>query len=100
VTTAVRDATIGGKKVRTGQTIVLDPDEGLVAVNDDIATAVLAGVGALRPGYELLTVYYGEGADLASTEILARRLGELPAGAEVEVVHGGQPHYHYLISAE
>lgn len=100
VTTAVRDATIGGTKVRAGQTIVLDPDDGLVAVDDDTATAVLAGVGALQPGYELLTVYYGEGADLASTEVLARRVGELAPGAEVEVVHGGQPHYHYLISAE
>jgi hypothetical protein len=100
VTTAVRDATIGGTKVRKGQTIVLDPDEGLVAVDDDIRTAVLSGVGALAPGYELLTIYYGEGADLASTELLARRIGELALGAEVEVVHGGQPHYHYLISAE
>ena len=100
VTTAVRDAAIGGKKVREGQTIVLDPDDGLVAVDDDIATAVLAGIRALQPGYELLTVYYGEGTDLASTEILARRIGEQATGVEVEVVHGGQPHYHYLISAE
>lgn len=100
VTTAVRDAMIGGKKVRHGQTIVLDPDDGLVAADDDRATAVLAGVAALQPGYELLTVYYGEGTDLAATEALARRIGEAAAGAEVEVVHGGQPHYHYLISAE
>jgi len=100
VTTAVRDATIGGKKVRKGQTIVLDPDDGLVAVADDAPTAVLAGIRALEPGFELLTVYYGEGADLASTEALTRRIGELGTGAEVEVVHGGQPHYHYLVSAE
>jgi dihydroxyacetone kinase-like predicted kinase len=100
VTTAVRDATIGGRKVREGQTIVLDPDDGLVAVDDDPTAAVLGGVGALQPGFELLTVYYGDGTDLASTEVLARRIGELGTGAEVEVVHGGQPHYHYLISAE
>ncbi|HSO29057.1 MAG TPA: hypothetical protein VLS28_04090, partial [Candidatus Sulfomarinibacteraceae bacterium] len=100
VTTAVRDATIGGTKVRKGQTIVLDPDDGLVAVDDEIGTAVLSGVGALQPGFELLTIYYGEGVDLASTETLARRIGEVAVGAEVEVVHGGQPHYHYLISAE
>jgi DAK2 domain fusion protein YloV len=100
VTTAVRDATIGSKRVRQGQTIVLDPDDGLVAVHEDPAAAVLAGVAALQPGYELLTLYYGEGTDLATAEGLARRMGELAAGAEVEVVHGGQPHYHYLISAE
>jgi dihydroxyacetone kinase-like predicted kinase len=100
VTTAVRDATIGGVKVRLGHTIVLDPDDGLVAVDNDAAKAVLKGVRALEPGYELLTIYYGEGTDLAATERLARRIGELGTGAEVEVVHGGQPHYHYLISAE
>jgi len=100
VTEAVRDATVSGKKVKKGQTIVLDPDDGLVAVDDDSTAAVLAGVAALTAGYELLTIYYGEGTDLPSTEALARRLGQTVHGVEVEVVHGGQPHYRYLISAE
>ncbi len=100
VTTAVRDATIGGTKVREGQTIALDPDDGLVSVDDDPTAAVLAAVASLQPGFELLTVYYGEGTDLASTEVLARKIGAAVPGAEVEVVHGGQPHYRYLISAE
>jgi DAK2 domain fusion protein YloV len=100
VTTAVRDATIGGTKVRKGQTIALDPDDGLVAVDDDTTTAVLGSIASLRPGFELVTVYYGDGVDLAGTELLARRIGERVPGVDVEVVHGGQPHYNYLISAE
>jgi DAK2 domain fusion protein YloV len=100
VTTAVRAATIGQVRVREGQTIVLDPDDGLVAVDDDPTTAVIAGLGSLTPGFELVTLYYGDGTDLATTEALARRIGEAVPGAEVEVVHGGQPHYRYLISAE
>ena len=100
VTTAVRNATIGGTKVREGQTIALDPDDGLVAVDDDPSVTVLKAVASLQAGFELITVYYGEGADLASTEGLARKIGAAVPGAEVEVVHGGQPHYRYLISAE
>ncbi len=100
VTEAVRDATIGGKKVRKGQTIALDPDDGLVAVHNDPSKAVLAAVKALSPGFELITVYYGDGGDLAATEALARQIHGLGTGAEVEVLHGGQPHYRYLISAE
>ena len=100
VTTAVRHATIGGVKVREGQTIVLDPDDGLVAVDDDVTRAVLTAIGSLAPGYELITVYYGDGTDLKKTELLAQQIGEAAPGAEVEVVHGGQPHYHFLISAE
>ncbi|MEZ0240029.1 MAG: DAK2 domain-containing protein, partial [Chloroflexota bacterium] len=99
-TVAVRDAKIGGRKVKKGQAIVLDPDDGLVAGNDDMTEAVLAAVAKLAPGFELLTVYYGGDADLAGAELLARRIGERVRGAEVEVVHGGQPYYHYLISAE
>jgi fatty acid kinase len=100
VTEAVRDATIGGRKVKRGQTIVLDPDDGLVAAGNDRDKAVLSAIAALAPGFELLTVFYGDGADLAEAESIARGIGAATPGAEVEVRHGGQPFYRYLIAAE
>jgi len=83
-----------------GQTIVLDPDDGLLAVNSDRMKAILAALRALEPGFELVTVYYGDGADLVEAETVAGRIGESRPGVEVEVIHGGQPHYRYLIAAE
>ena len=100
VTEAVRDATIGGKKVKKGQTIALDPDDGLVAVDGDRERCVLAAMSALTPGYELVTIFYGDDGDLTETEAIARRIGSVIPGIEVEVRHGGQPFYRYLISAE
>jgi DAK2 domain fusion protein YloV len=100
VTEAVRDATIGGRKVKRGQTIALDPDDGLVAVDGKRDKCVLAAVAALRPGFELLTIFYGDGADLAETEGIAKRIGAMLPGVDVEVRHGGQPFYRYLIAAE
>ena len=100
VTEAVRDARIGGRKVKRGQTIALDPDDGLIAVESDREKAVLAAITALKPGYELVTLFYGDGADLAEAEAMARRIGTVAAGVEIEVRHGGQPFYRYLISAE
>jgi dihydroxyacetone kinase-like predicted kinase len=100
VTEAVRNATIGGTKVKHGQTIALDPDDGLVAVDGNRDKAVLKAVAALKPGYELITLYYGLDASLAEAEAIARKIGLATDGAEVEVVHGGQPHYRYLVSAE
>jgi DAK2 domain fusion protein YloV len=100
VTEAVRDATIGGRKVKHGQTIALDPDDGLIAVDNDRARCVLAATAALRPGFELVTVFYGDGATLAEAETMAHRVGTAFPGTEVELRHGGQPHYRYLISAE
>ncbi len=100
VTEAIRDATFGECRVRAGQTIVLDADEGLVVADRDRLTAAVAGVATLEPGFELLTIYYGEGADLAEAELLAQRLTGSIEGIEVEILHGGQSHYSYLIAAE
>jgi uncharacterized protein len=99
VTEAVRDAKIGGKKVRKGQTIALDPDDGLVAVDGNRDKAVLKAVATFPAGTELVTLYYGEDATLLEAESVAQQIGAA-LKAEVEVVHGGQPHYRYLISAE
>jgi uncharacterized protein len=100
VTEAVRDATIGGRKVKHGHTIALGPDDGLVATDSDREKAVLAAITSLTPGFELLTLFYGDGADLDEAEGMARRIGATVPGVEVEVRHGGQPFYRYLISAE
>ncbi|MFP5343246.1 MAG: DAK2 domain-containing protein [Candidatus Limnocylindria bacterium] len=100
VTEAVRDATIGGRKVRKGQTIALDPDDGLVAVDDDRDAAVLAAMAALEPGFELVSLFYGDDATLDEAEAIAKRIGAQVPGIEVEVRFGGQPYYRYLVSAE
>ena len=100
VTEAVRDAKIGGRKVKRGQTIALDPDDGLIAVDSNREKCVLAAMNALTPGYELVTLFYGDGADLTEAEAMARLIGAEGSGAEIEVRHGGQPFYRYLISAE
>jgi dihydroxyacetone kinase-like predicted kinase len=100
VTEAVRDAVIGGRKVKRGQTIALDPDDGLIAVNGSREKCVLAAMASLQPGFELVTIFYGDGADLAEAEGMARRVGAILPGVDVEVRHGGQPYYRYLIAAE
>jgi DAK2 domain fusion protein YloV len=101
VTEAVRDAVVSGRKVRRGQTMALDPDDGLLAADDDHGRAVLAGIAALEPGFSLVTLWYGDGANLDDAERLARLVQDAwPAVEEVEVRHGGQPHYRYLVSVE
>ncbi|HEY5435517.1 MAG TPA: DAK2 domain-containing protein [Candidatus Limnocylindrales bacterium] len=101
VTKAVRDATVSGHKVKKGQVIVLDPDDGLLAVDNDAERAVLAALGRLEPGFSLITIYYGEDVTLDEAERLSQRIHEATPGLEAtDVKHGGQPHYRYLISAE
>jgi DAK2 domain fusion protein YloV len=101
VTEAVRDARIGGKKVKKGQTIALDPDDGLVAVDSDRTKAILKAVGTFPAGIELITIYYGADATLAEAEEIAGRIGDrIQLEERPTVLPGGQPHYRYLISAE
>jgi DAK2 domain fusion protein YloV len=101
VTEAVRDATVSGRKVKEGQSIALDPDDGLLAVDADPHKAVLAALAKLEPGFGVITIYYGEGSSLDDAETLSREIQEAAPGLEaVDVLHGGQPHYRYLIAAE
>jgi dihydroxyacetone kinase-like predicted kinase len=98
VTTAIRDARIGRRKVRRGQTIVLDPDEGLVAADKARDRAILAALATLSDGFEAVNLLYGEGADLADAESLAAAVKAAFPHVEVDVGHGGQPLYPYLIA--
>jgi dihydroxyacetone kinase-like predicted kinase len=100
VTEAVRDAVVGGHHVRMGQTIALDPDDGLLAVGNGRQKAVLTALKALEPGFELVTIYYGDGSDEAEAAEVAARIGKAHPGVETEVIAGGQPHYRYLIAVE
>jgi uncharacterized protein len=100
VTSAVRDATVSGRRVRKGQSIVLDPDDGLVAAGRDDDQAIEAAIRALRPGIELVSLFFGQGVERSEADRLAGLIGRARPGVEVEVCDGGQPHYRYLISAE
>ena len=100
VTTAVRDARLGRKKVHRGEFIVLGPTEGLVASDRERTAAVLAAVDKLKSGFELLTIYRGEGVDHAAAETLRDALAARHKGVEIELVDGGQPHYDFLLAAE
>jgi dihydroxyacetone kinase-like predicted kinase len=48
----------------------------------------------------LATIYYGEDIDATRAEKTAQAVRERFPEAEVEVVEGGQPHYHYLLAVE
>jgi dihydroxyacetone kinase-like predicted kinase len=53
----------------------------------------------LAPGDSLVTLVYGADIDEWSAHELGKRVGER-FGVEVEVHHGGQPHYPFLIGVE
>ena len=89
-----------GKKVKKGQTIALDPDDGLVAVDGDADSAVLRRSRALDARLRAAHPVLRRWCHLAEAEAMARRIARRPRGSRSWCRHGGQPYYRYLIAAE
>jgi dihydroxyacetone kinase-like predicted kinase len=49
---------------------------------------------------EIITLYYGQPVSAEQAQSLHAELHELYPEQEIEIVDGGQPFYHYIISAE
>ncbi len=98
VTIASRDAKLNGLAVPKGSYLGLAEGEA-IAVGDDfeqVATQVVDRLLAEPRG--LLTLLMGEGAP--QVDPLVATIAERHPEVEVDVQHGGQPHYPLLLSAE
>jgi DAK2 domain fusion protein YloV len=97
---AVRSTSIGGVKVREGQIIAIVDDELKLAAGTPEEGVLRALAGIEAEGASLVTLYYGADTKQAEAESLGGRIREELPQYDVEVVYGGQPHYHYIASVE
>jgi len=98
VTRAVRDATIDGEHVRKGEAMAL-LDGRVVAHGEDEETVLVDAAKRLTES-EIFTLYGGEDVDEARVQHAAQRLRAACPRVSVEVAHGGQPHYPFIVAAE
>ena len=100
ITRAVRKAKIGKNIVDEGQFIGLI-DGKLKTANDDLWPAVSSAVKAANVDEaEIITLYYGADIKEEEAENLGQALQSQFPSLPVEIVRGGQPHYHCIISVE
>ena len=100
ITEAVRDVTMNGVEVKQGMVVGMLERE-VVAAGDDVAAVVRSLVEAAQQDeVELVTLYRGAPIDEDDAERLAGSLDSDFEDIEVELVEGGQPHYHFLVSLE
>jgi len=100
VTTAVRDVRVNSLDVREGQIIGLVDGE-LVLAGEDLDAVVLDVLRRMgAQDAEILTLYSGESVTEENAQELVARIEATFPQAEVEIVEGGQPHYHYILSSE
>ncbi len=100
ITHSVREASVSGREVPEGACMGLLDGE-LAAVGEGVGEVALELAGKmLEEGADVLTLVCGEGLEKAEAEELARRVGEMDDGVEVEVRDGGQPMYPLQMVAE
>jgi DAK2 domain fusion protein YloV len=100
ITTATRSVELDGVQVKEGEIIGL-VNERLVASGPTIEQVLWPMMDQMALAErEILTLYYGNGVTPEQVEHLAAKISERYPDQEIELVEGGQPYYHYIISVE
>jgi dihydroxyacetone kinase-like predicted kinase len=100
ITSAVRSAQVNGVRVKEGEVIAL-VNGALTAKGmspSEVSIEALQQMHAVD--HEIITIYYGETVGGDEARALADEIATLFPDQEIELVDGGQPYYHYILSAE
>ena len=98
ITYAVRDTTIDGREIHSGDILFLG-DKGLLSAEKDILSAVKEALPKMGEG-EILSLYYGADVKEDDAENLLSEIQKDYPDLEIELQNGGQAVYYYLLSLE
>ena len=99
VTRAVRDSSVNGHDIKTGDVIAIVEDE-ITQVADSYRAVIDAVLSAEERTPELVTVYRGGEVTAKEANSLVAALRKKHPGVEFELHDGGQEHYPYVLSLE
>ena len=100
VTYAARDSEFDGNAIKEGQLLGLV--EGKVSFVEDDMNAVVSKMfeKMLADGGEFINIYYGDAVTEDEAQAISDLVCSLAPDAEVILLPGGQPVYHYIFSIE
>lgn len=100
ITVAVRSATFDDIRVEAGEAIGLLNDV-LTTHGDQVQGVALELLRQMEAETrEIITIYSGQPVTAAEATALQAMLRAAYPDQAIELVNGGQPHYHYILSAE
>lgn len=100
VTYAVRDTSIDGKSIKTGDIMGIG-DDGIRTVGRDVHETTMALIeDMIDEDSELICLYYGDEVQEDDANHLYDILEKKYKNCDIELQYGGQPIYYYVISVE
>lgn len=100
VTTATRTVELDGVSVKDGQIIGLH-NGALRVAGDDVTGTMMRLLETMNAAQrELITLYFGADVTTDEAEAMANIIRAAYPNHGIELHRGGQPHYHYILSAE
>jgi DAK2 domain fusion protein YloV len=101
VTFAARDSEFDGKKIKKDEILALNGGKISFTDNDPVKAAVKLTRSIADKSTSYVTLIFGEGITSEQADDARDQLAEkLSPQAEINVINGGQPVYHFIISIE
>ncbi|MGI6173758.1 MAG: DAK2 domain-containing protein [Christensenellales bacterium] len=100
ITYAVRDTTYDSREIHQGDIMgLLDNKLTILGSDaDEVAEEIVSGM--VSDDTEVISIYFGEDVSEEKANALAEKMSEKYNMCDVNVLHGGQPLYYYLIAVE
>lgn len=101
VTFAARDSNIDGNNITKNEIIALTGGKIALTDNDPAKAAARLTLKLADKSTTYISIIYGEGTTEAQAEDVRRTVAEkFGSQAEINVIDGGQPVYHFIVSVE
>ncbi len=99
ITHAVRKTEMDGIHVKEGDAIAIYEGK-LIATQKHDDKLLKKVIEEKIEDFDLISIYYGEEVDIRKTEKIVDYLREKYSDVDIELYHGGQPVYSYILSLE
>lgn len=101
ITFAARDSEFGGFKIKQDDILALEDGKLVFTDKSAVDAAVTLAKKMITKDSEFITLIYGEGiSEEQANGVVERIQKNLKNGAEITLVNGKQPIYHFIISVE
>ena len=100
MTKAARDSDFDGYQIQEGEYLALLDGVLLGNCSNEEMLFGKMGLEFIKFNPEFITIYYGQGVSEENAGEAAKVISSRFPEVEMNVVNGGQPVYHYIISVE